>query len=216
MKRSLANDAPSAGRVYLLRHGSVQTAGGGKRYTGAQDLALSAGGLDQARAWADYFAGAALAGIISSDLKRCLETARLIGAQCNLIAKEKADLREVCLGAWEGQRFDTVAQLDPLGFRQRGHQIADHRPPGGESFRDLLERVWPIFEAAARGPTGPILIVTHAGVIRVLLCRLLGMPLENLFSIGQRYGGLSIVDARSKGYRIQAVNIASPAGMRPG
>lgn len=89
-------------------------------------------------------------------------------------------------------------------------QRPTNRPPGGESFRDLQARVWPVFEAIARRICGPTLMVTHAGVIRVLLCRLLGMPLENLFCIGQTHGALNIIALRQEGRRIQAMNLRSP------
>lgn len=196
--------------IYLLRHGAVHSPGGGKRYAGWQDHALSDVGLAQAGMWADYFGGAALKAIYCSDLARCLETAGIIGARCGLEPEPLRDLREVCLGAWEGQRFDTVQTLNPQGFKERGDHIADHRPPGGESFRDLQERVWPIFETIARSFSGHTLIVTHAGVIRVLLCRLLGMPLENLFCIGQSIGALNIIDVRRGANRVQGLNIQSP------
>lgn len=211
MNGSSQTTASSPGRIYLLRHGAVRSVQAGKRYTGAQDIALSDIGLAQARAWAEYFAGAGLQGVFSSDLVRCLETARIIGSRCTLTPKVLPEFREVCLGAWEGQRFETVARSDPQAYQQRGDHIADHRPPGGESFRDLLGRVWPVFEGVSRRSCGPVLIVTHAGVIRVLLCRLLGMPLQNLFYIGQSYAGLSIVAARPEGYRVQAVNTPPPS-----
>jgi len=198
------------GRIYLLRHGAILSAANGKQYIGVQDVALSAIGHSQACAWADYFAGAGLDEIYCSDLARCLETARIIGAGCNLAPQALPELREVSLGAWEGQQFDTIKTRDPQGFQQRGDHIADHRPPGGESFRDLQNRAWPIFETAARRHQGQTLIVTHAGVIRVLLCRLLGMPLDNLFCIGQAYGALTIIEVRPQGYRIQAINIQQP------
>jgi alpha-ribazole phosphatase len=198
------------GWIYLLRHGAVRSAGSGKRYVGTQDLALSDMGLGQARAWSHYFANLSLEAIYCSDLIRCLETASIIGAHCGLEPQAMLQLREVNLGAWEGQRFDTVKTLDPHSFQERGDHIADHHPPGGESFRDLQKRVWPIFEAAVSRRRNQTLIVTHAGVIRVLLCRLLGMPLDNLFRIGQAYGALNIIEVRPEGYRVQAMNIQPP------
>jgi broad specificity phosphatase PhoE len=209
-RTSCASQELLHGRIYLLRHGAVLSAGNGKRYIGVQDLALSDIGLCQARAWAGYFAGVALEEIYCSDLTRCLETARIIGTRCNLAPQAFPELREVCLGSWEGQLFDSVKILDPQGFQQRGDHVADHRPPAGESFRDLQKRVWPVFEAAVRRSQSQTLIVTHAGVIRVLLCQLLGMPLGNLFRIGQAYGALNIIEIRPEGCRIQAINIQSP------
>jgi broad specificity phosphatase PhoE len=210
---ALMRPNPSHGTIYLLRHGAVRSPEGGKRYVGWQDYALSDAGLGQAGRWAAYFAGTTLEDIYCSDLGRCLETAHIIGARCSLEPKALPELREVCLGAWEGQRFVTVRTLYPQAFQERGDHIADHRPPGGESFRDLQARVWTVFEALVRRGSGQTLIVTHAGVIRVLLCRLLGMPLENLFCLGQSYGALNIVDVRPEGNRIQALNLLSPENL---
>jgi probable phosphoglycerate mutase len=197
----------SHGTIYLLRHGAVRSVEGGKRYIGWQDIALSDAGLRQAGAWADYFSGIALDDIYCSDLSRCLETARIIGNRCSLEPKPFPELREVSLGSWEGQCFDTIRSLHPRAFRERGDRIADHRPPAGESFNDLQARAWPIFEAIANRSSGHRLVVTHAGVIRVLVCRLLGMPLENLFRIRQTYGALNIVEVRPANRRILALNL---------
>ena len=197
----------SHGTIYLLRHGSVRSAEGGKRYIGWQDVVLSDVGLRQAGMWADYFSGIALEDICCSDLSRCMETARIIGKRCSIEPRPFAALREVALGTWEGQRFDAIRSRHPRAFQQRGDRIADHRPPGGESFHDLQARVWPVFEAIAQRGAGHRLIVTHAGVIRVVLCRLLGMPLENLFRIGQTYGALNIVEVRPANRRILALNL---------
>jgi probable phosphoglycerate mutase len=193
--------------VYILRHGAVESSAGGKHYIGQKDLALSDIGLQQANAWADYFSSAALEEIYCSDLSRCLETARIIASRCSLKPQVLPELREISLGAWEGLSFNAVKRQYLQEFEKRGEQIADHRPPRGESFHDLQERVWPVFEAVVRRHRSKTLVVTHAGVIRVLVCRLLGMPLENLFAIGQDYGALNIIDARPKSYRVQALNL---------
>jgi alpha-ribazole phosphatase len=198
---------PAEGRLLLLRHGAVQSDAGGRRYIGQTDVPLNEAGLRQADRWADYFAGtAAPADIFCSDLDRCAQTARKIAARCGLEPMPVPELREIDLGSWEGQRFDTIKARFPQAFQQRGEQIADHRPPGGESFRDLQRRVWPVFASLTQGLQGSRLIVTHAGVIRVLICRLLGMPLENLFSIGQAHGALNIIAVRPEGWRVQALN----------
>jgi probable phosphoglycerate mutase len=197
-------------RIYLLRHGSIQSTGDHKRYIGQLDLPLSDIGRGQALRWADYFANRKLEAIVCSDLSRCRETAAIIGDRCALRPRPYPALREIDLGAWDGKRFDTIKTRFPDDFQKRGQQIADHRPPGGESFRDLQHRVEPFFEQQTRQHPGPILMVTHAGVIRVLLCRLLGMPLANLFAIGQSYGTLTIVAKRTGGYRLQALTPSPP------
>lgn len=206
-------ETSSGGTIYLLRHGAVQSPSGGKRYIGWQNLALNRIGLEQAAAWAAYFEALGLDAIWCSDLIRCRETAGIIGRRCSLQPRALPELREVCLGEWEGKFFEEMKNRHPQAFQARGEQVADHRPPGGESFRDLQNRTWPVFEALVRRPGNRTLMVTHAGVIRVLLCRILGMPIENLFSIGQSHGALSTIDVRPEGYRIQGVNLSAAAAI---
>ncbi len=198
------------GTLYLLRHGTVQIPKAGKCYIGWQDRPLSIIGIAQAKAWARYFSDLGLEEVCCSDLIRCHETAGIIAAGLSLEPCAFRDFREVSMGAWEGKSFQEVKTLHPQAFRARGRRIADHRPPGGESFRDLQNRAWPLFESIVRRLRKRTLVVTHAGVIRVVLCRLLGMPLDNLFTIGQGYGALNIIEVRSDGYRIQGLNIQHP------
>ena len=192
--------------LYLLRHGAIQSGAGGKRYLGRTDLPLSAAGVAQARAWAAFFAAGTLNAICSSDLTRCMETARVIGEACLLPVHAAPAFREIDPGDWDGLRFDAVKARWPDAFRQRGENIDDYRPPGGESFRDLQSRAWSAFETLSRQIRGKTLIVTHAGVIRVLLCRLLVVPLANLFTIEQDYGALTTIEVSPDGCRALATN----------
>jgi probable phosphoglycerate mutase len=201
-----SGNAPGA-TIYLLRHGAVQLPMGCKRFIGWHDIPLSNIGFQQAAAWADYFKGKGLEEIYCSDLIRCRATAQIISVPYIFKPLAFPQLREVHLGRWEGRTFEDVKALHPQEFQTRGDQLADHRPAGGESFRDLQSRAWPVFEEVVRRLQTHTLIVTHAGVIRVLLCRILEMPLGGLFSIAQSYGALTIIDVRPERYRIQGLNL---------
>jgi len=98
-------------------------------------------------------------------------------------------------------------QIYPQEFRERGHNIAGFRPPGGESFTDLQQRVLPFFLTVLENLREHVLIVGHAGVNRVILCYLLGMPLNNLFRIGQDYGALNIITTEVEPFCIRTINI---------
>ncbi|MFH1985192.1 MAG: histidine phosphatase family protein [Pseudomonadota bacterium] len=197
---------PEHGIVYLLRHGAIESSAGGRRYIGQTDLPLCDIGVGQARTWVDFFAAADLAAITSSDLARCMDTARIIAAACSLPVRAMPAFREIDLGRWDGLSFDDVKTRYPEAFQQRGENIADYRPPGGESFRDLQSRAWPAFEALSLQTHVKNLIVTHAGVIRVLLCRILGMSLSDLFEIELDYGTLTTIEISPDGCRVLAVN----------
>lgn len=193
-------------KILLLRHGEIKPAGPGKRLIGQLDLPLSETGRQQAKYWQSRLAMLSLGSIMASDLSRCRETARIIAGSDREI-KSAADLREIDLGEWDGLRVNDVKARWPDAYRQRGLDMAGFRPPAGESFLDLKKRVLPAFESAVHRLADPLLIVTHAGVIRVILCQVLGMPVENLFRIALDYGALTLMDRQAHGYRVQALNL---------
>lgn len=203
-----SSPCPAPTDICLLRHGETASEGPGRRYIGWRDVALSDAGVVQAQSWAERFSQTGLHAIYTSDLSRCRDTADRIAGKRGLEVKMAPEFREVHLGRWEGIPFDEMKNSHPQAYAARGRDIAGHRPPGGESFIDLLERAWPKFEALTETAEGAVLIVTHAGVIRVLLCRLLEMPLANLFRIGIDPGGLCVVSRRSAGgYRVKGLNL---------
>ena len=198
---------PAPTTIFLLRHSRVQT-DSPKRYIGTTDLPLSAAGREQARQLADWFSNIDIQAIHSSHLERAMETARTIAACQQLPVVSEPSLGEVCLGEWEGLTFNAVKEMHPVAYRQRGADLAGHRPPGGESFHDLQRRVIPVFQHLVSTGRGNVLVVAHAGVNRVILSHVLGMPLSNLFRIGQSYGGVNIIEVRTtSNLRVQALNL---------
>jgi probable phosphoglycerate mutase len=203
---SSANEA-SARCIYLLRHAEPLIEPGGRRYIGRTDPPLSPGGIDQAERWREYFDPMAINAFFSSDLQRAAHTARIIARKQESKVLLLPELRELNLGAWEGLTFDDVQCRDPEGFAQRGRDPAHYRPPGGESFDDLRRRVVPAFERIVSQAMGQVLVVGHAGVNRVILCHLLGMPLAHLFRLGQDYAGLNILEPWGDVWRVRRLNL---------
>lgn len=203
-------NGPTVRTLYLLRHCAPVQPAGGKRYLGQADPPLAPEGIQQAHRWRSWFRTIALSAVYCSDLQRARHTAAIIFTDHPLSIHPLGALREVHLGEWEGLPFAEVRRRDPIAYAERGRDPAAHRPPGGESFQDLRERVVPTFTRIVAETRGDIALVGHAGVLRVLLCHLLGLPLAHLFRIGQDPGGLSVVLARADGYRVQSVNIPPP------
>jgi len=143
--------------------------------------------------------------VAASDLGRTMETARIVCRDRDLEIEPEPALREISLGQWEGLTLEEVQQRFPGQYEIRGEDIAGYRPPGGESFEDLLARAWPAFQRIADGQ-GDTLVVAHAGVIRVLVCRILGLPLANLFRLGTAYCGLSVVQLKEGEYLLDSLN----------
>lgn len=199
--------------VYLMRHGQTipETPW---RFLGQRDAALSDAGRTQAASWRDALSGVDFVGAWCSDLARCRDTAAIVLEGRGFAAAPVAGLREISLGEWDGLSVADVKSRSPGLYEARGADIAAFRPPGGESFADLSGRAWTALEtllaAAGTGdtPEAKLLVVAHAGVNRVLMARVLGMPLENLFRLDQDHGCLNILSFGSGEPRLMRANLA--------
>jgi len=155
-------------------------------------------GLLQASYWKQAFGPINLDAIYSSSLNRCDYTAQLI-ANGKKVIKTSA-LNEINMGSWDGQTFDRIKKDQPKEFKKRGQCIDTFKAPGGESFYDVSLRAVPFFNLCAKdmekgmekGMGRKILIVTHAGVIRVILCHILKLKLKELFQIKLSFGQLFV------------------------
>lgn len=150
-------------RVLLIRHGETPW-NKARRLQGRADIELSeaarkrlaASRLPARLVPVDWFA---------SPLKRATETARLLGAERVRIAPR---LIEMDLGDWEGRTLAELRARDPGAMAANEARGLDLRPPGGESPRDVQERVrsW----LAERAERDDLTVgVTHKGVIRAVL-----------------------------------------------
>ena len=192
--------------IYLLRHGEIESEGT-RRFIGRTDPPLSDRGRNQARFWRDAFSETGFAGIFCSDLMRSTDTARIISENRAEKPQPLADLREIDLGEWDGLAMAEVRKQHPDAWRKRGEELAAFRPPGGESFGDLQARVLRVFDRIAEKNTGDVLIVAHAGVNRVLLCRVLSMDLAHLFRLGQDDACLNLIDTARRPFRTALMNL---------
>lgn len=192
--------------IYLVRHGDIGLEGE-KRFIGQTDLPLSAKGLQQAEGLQRMLAYVDIDAIYCSDLKRSVQTAEIIAARFEISPITSPELREISLGDWEGRAFTEIAGQYPQEFIRRGEDMANYRPPGGESFAECSRRVIPFLEKKLLYAAGNILIVGHAGVNRVLLAHMLGLPLANLFRIAQDYGCLSVIQRSKQSYCLKELNV---------
>ncbi len=193
--------------IYLLRHGEVDTTVP-RRFLGRTDLPLNASGISQALSLAEQLRDIPFARIAASPLKRALQTAVLASGQPSEAIEIVNALAEIDLGAWEGRTVAEIEQHFPGAYEERGRSLAQYRPRGGESFADLANRVCPTLFDLAGQNSGPLLIVAHAGVNRVALCRLLHRPLERLMEIPQDYGAVNILRRTAQGIEVGAINLA--------
>jgi len=189
-------------RIYLVRHGQV-VGHEEKRYNGQGDVPLTPQGQAQFGMLQMRISGKPIKAVYSSDLSRCLEGARTLAAPFGLEPRARADLRELHIGDWEGRTWNELQAAYPQQWQARLEDIVNYRVPGGESLRDLAERLRPaIQEIVAAHPGEEVVVVGHGGVNRVILLDAIGAPLERLFNIDQDYGCLNTIDYFTDGIQV--------------
>jgi probable phosphoglycerate mutase len=194
--------------IYLLRHGHIQDVNNVRRYIGQMDLPLSVEGERQARLLQNELSPKKITAVFCSDLRRSLDTARIIAAGLDKNIIVQPSWREISMGDWEGKSFTEIKRDFPAEYAARGNNVAGYRVPGGESFQECQARIIPAFLEFVNFSDGNIIIVGHAGVNRVLICYLLGMPLENLFRISQDYGCMNVLLYHKLDCQIQMLNVS--------
>ncbi len=156
-------------RLYLIRHG--QTAwNADQRAQGHTDVPLDETGIRQAECAAGALEGVGIELVLSSDLSRSLETARIIAERARARLESTQLLRERSFGEWEGLSYSEFSKL--AAPDQKVAALYDLCPPGGESLADAWTRIAPIAERI-RALTEPTAIVGHGGTCSLLLAQLL-------------------------------------------
>lgn len=192
-------------RVYLVRHGQTEW-NTNKRAQGHTDIPLDEVGLSQAEAVGRLFSQASVGLVLASDLKRAHQTALAIGTS----VKTDSLLREQGFGEWEGE--------DYLEVRRRFIAAGDHpdvTPPGGESKRDVWNRLESIHQRLSE-TLFDTAVVSHGGTSSMLCARLLGGTVEMAASFKFSNGGVTeferMADGRFRLIRYDDVSHLSQIG----
>ncbi len=194
--------------IVLMRHGATE--GAEKQCIGRTDVPLSRLGRDQAGELVQALSRVEFARICASPLQRAIETVRPLAASLGMGAAVEVlpGLAEIDMGEWDGLSFKEILIRFPEEYDRRGKCLGDYRTPGGESFNDVADRALAVLLELAKGPL-PVLCATHAGVIRSVLCRVTGHPMDNLFHF--KIPNVSLVPLRSVGSGLEVVDTnASP------
>jgi broad specificity phosphatase PhoE len=167
-------------RLILLRHGQTDYNVDG-RMQGHIDSCLTDAGHEQAAEAAPVLASLAPDRLVSSDLRRAVDTAEVVGAACGLPVKFDPRLRETHLGLWQGHTVAEI-ELDYPGAIATWRSDPAWAPPEGESRIDVVARSRPVVDeldaefADSDGVSETVLLVAHGGLIAGLVTGLLDLP----------------------------------------
>lgn len=196
-------------RLILVRHGETEC---NKRdiWHGWDECALTERGQSQARAVAARLADEPIDVVYSSPSRRAFETATAIAEQHGLIPLIEEGLRERNAGDLEGMAIPDVLAAHPTIWEDRDADLWGWSPPGGETFAKVLARVRESVERLrARHEGQTVVIATHMGPVRVLLCELAGIPIEETYKMSFPSTGMSIFDLEDESPRVVVLNDAA-------
>ena len=179
----------------LLRHGETEL-GGGLR--GSLDDALTATG------WQQMSAALIDRGpwnrVISSPLQRCAQFAEQLALRLGVPVSLEKDLQELHFGAWEGQSAAALMETDAEGLGLFWADPYSFTPPLGEAVSDFSARVLAAVERLHQAHVGErVLLVSHGGVMRLLLARARGLPREQLLNVEVAHGGFFSLSVEAAG-----------------
>ncbi len=156
-------------RLLLLRHGQTELSRE-RRYSGRGNPELTETGRRQAAAAARYLSQkGGIAAVVSSPLQRAHDTASAAADALGLPVRVDDDLIETDFGDWEGLTFAEAAEQHP-DLHGRWLRDTGLRPPGGESFEDVADRVQRALDRiVAQHGAATVLVVSHVTPIKTLL-----------------------------------------------
>lgn len=156
-------------KFIFVRHGeSIGNKTG--RFLGNFDGELTELGRRQAERAAEYLQNEHIDAVYASDLCRAYETGRIIAEPHGLKPIPDPELREIHAGKWENEEFTKIEKLYHSDWIVWQQDIYNSRPTGGESVKELYERVnREVWRLAELHDDQTLLIATHATPIRMLM-----------------------------------------------
>jgi broad specificity phosphatase PhoE len=167
--------------IHLARHGETDD-NAGRVFQGQSGRGLNARGRAQAEALGRRVRSTPYRAIVTSDLERAHETARIVAAcfPTGVPVEIDVGLREVDVGTWTGKGHDEVAELFPEEWSAWEAGL-DVRRGGGETYAELAERMdATIARICARFGEGPLLVVSHGGAIKSWVAKILAVGADGL------------------------------------
>ncbi|MEN8200304.1 MAG: histidine phosphatase family protein [Thermodesulfobacteriota bacterium] len=191
-------------KIFLLRHGNT---GLGQRYVGARDVPLSPEGIKRIAALKPMVRDWSLDAVLVSPMLRCRQSAKLLSFPCSPAYED--DLREVDFGRWEGLNFSEICERDPELVESWASRGPSFSFPEGEEMATFQARVRIVGDRLAASSHQNILVISHGGVIRSLICHFLKLAAENdlLFQLDK--GNYASLKLYSEGGVLTGLNLGA-------
>lgn len=189
-------------RFYLIRHGETDWNKGG-RYQGWTNIELNENGREQARLLGKRFAYLPLDAIYVSPLNRAIATAEPMAKAKGLTPIVDEHFKEINFGEWEGHTIQELSEKYGKAYTDFFDDPFSYPMPGEGSFQNVMKRAVAGFEELEKRHKGEnIAIVSHGGLLRVMLVALLGLDNRFYRKTWMTNTSITMLDVKEDGRRL--------------
>ena len=181
-------------RLWLVRHGETEANVAGL-YSGHAPTPLTERGIAQAQSLSGLLRNVPLDNVLCSELERARHTTQLILAEREVPLRVMPELNEMFFGDWEMRHHRDLAREDAENYAVWCNDWHNATPTNGEGFQAFSQRVERfIARIAEYKDSQNLLVVSHQGVLSVLVARLLSMPAAAMWHFRIEQGCWSAID----------------------
>ncbi len=155
--------------IYLIRHGEQSSP------LCNVNVNLSEKGVKQANLLGERLKNYNIDLICSSNLIRAVETANIVNQYLNVELRQYEELREISFGEMESKSDEFIEKNYKDFFKEFESLKSDLSYPNGECGKDVANRTLPIIMDIAKSGYENVAMVVHGGVIRAVICEVLGL-----------------------------------------
>lgn len=191
--------------IYLVRHGDTLW-NKQKRYQGRSDTALSTHGIRKVHVLAKGLKNIKPDVVYCSELRRARQTAQILIGGKGLTPCPDARLNEINFGQWEGRSAEELFALRDPAFSafSKGRCV---KPSGGESAQAMRRRVGQFWrDCLKRHVREDVMIVSHAGPIKMILLEALELPRKSLFHFHLDTSSLTVLRREDHYFQLLSFN----------
>lgn len=192
--------------LYLARHGESEL-NVKKVYFGSTDCNLTEKGIYECKELKERLINTKFDVVISSNLKRALNSAEIVSnkIQDDIVIYE--DLNEIDFGKWEKMNYTEIEKMYKLEWKNWINDWKNYAPPQGESFFYFYKRVKKcIEEILEKYKDNKILLVCHEGTLKLITVILLKLPLDAYWSFSFEYGKYSLFEIKDDFPVVRKIN----------
>lgn len=193
-------------KFILVRHGQTEW-NRVERFRGQVDIPLNETGKAQAQKVAARLAGDKIDVLYASPLSRTMQTAEPIAAGHQLEIQKHDTLMDIDIGALEGLTVEEAKQSFPEVIDKWMNAPGHVKFPKGESIKTVANRLQALLEElSTRHPDQTVALVSHRVMCHILVCLVLGLDLDAMWSIRQDNACINRFEKTERGYVLTLLN----------